>query len=697
MRAELEALGPATESGRDAAASSSQSRCPQPLELSAFSRGAMPLAALKSIAEHVSVCPQCESKVSTLVSELAKRATEKNRPAAPGHTSGTVLDSGNMLLEGARIDRSAEVALNGSIEAPTAPLRLGQYRLVRQLGRGGMGVVYQAVHERLHREVAIKFVPVATVKDLLDVDRLQREMTAVGSMRHPNVVYATDAGESEGIHYLVMEYVDGIDLSKLVHRLGPLPVAEACEIVRQAALGLAHVDEQQLVHRDLKPSNLMLSASGTVKILDLGLARIEFGALSDEEPAAHDMTQRGYLLGTIDYVSPEQARHASEVDIRSDIYSLGCTFYKLLAGQPPFGSLQQSSVAAKILAHEHMPPPPLAEYRAGVPEEVELVLGRMLAKNPDDRFQTPHELCAALAPPAEGANLRQLAVDALALEGREPPDAEGTPVGSRTEVEARPAAATAPQLTAAKSANRSWRMAAAVGLCLISGVIVLGVIGGREPKHIPKANELNYPGRIAKTKNFVKVPRRGALTLEAETVQLVNLGELKRGPGRKRFAVTIDQVHWFGEVGIFWGYKVNDGKAEFHRLLINNVGPTFDGKTEKYVPPSYLHVQRDYMYLQPDHGTNKVPEPVSMSQGEILSHHFPHPAPGQKLRFELEFEGMVLDRVVVNDIVLSELTNEAAQARFAPFPPEGPLGLFLFGPIGAGTFSDFDLTALNLE
>jgi hypothetical protein len=290
-------------------------------------------------------------------------------------------------------------------------------------------------------------------------------------------------------------------------------------------------------------------------------------------------------------------------------------------------------------------------------------------------------------------------VDALALEGREPPDAEGTPVGSRTEVEARPAAATAPQLTAAKSANRSWGMAAAVGLCLIAGVIVLGVIGGREPKHIPKANELNYPGRITKTKNFVKVPRRGALALEAETVQLVNLGELKRGPGRKRFAVTIDQQrqHWFGEVGVFWGYKENGGKAEFHRLLINNVGPMFDGKTEKYVSARYLRVHRDYVYLQPDYGTNKVPEPLTMSQGEILSHHFPHPAPGEKLRFELEFEGMVLDRVVVNGIVLSELTNEAAQARFAPFPPEGSLGLFNFGPNGNGTFSDFDLTALNLE
>ena len=204
--------------------------------------------------------------------------------------------------------------------------QLGEYRLVEKLGEGGMGVVYKAVHTELDRVVAVKVLPAGRLGDDESMARFHREIKAIGRLDHPHIVRAFDARRIGETHFLVMEFVEGPDWEHLVRRRGPLRVADVCELGRQAALGLQHAHEHGLIHRDIKPSNLMLTREGQVKILDLGLARIQGGAVSQA------LTISGQIMGTPDYIAPEQSCDSHNVDIRADLYSLGCTLYKLLAG-----------------------------------------------------------------------------------------------------------------------------------------------------------------------------------------------------------------------------------------------------------------------------------------------------------------------------------------------------------------------------
>ena len=222
-----------------------------------------------------------------------------------------------------------EEAQEPSGEASDELPLLGEYQLLQKLGEGGMGTVYKALHTKLGRVVALKILARDRVWDERAVARFDREMKAVGEVDHPNIVRAMDAREVAGTRLLVMEYVDGIDLNFLGRHCHPLPIADACEIVRQAAMGLEEVRKRGLVHRDVKATNLMVTAQGVVKILDLGLARFDFDQVNAEE-----VTGQGIALGTIDYMSPEQIADSRSVDIRADIYGLGCTFYKLLSCQP---------------------------------------------------------------------------------------------------------------------------------------------------------------------------------------------------------------------------------------------------------------------------------------------------------------------------------------------------------------------------
>jgi tRNA A-37 threonylcarbamoyl transferase component Bud32 len=285
-------------------------------------------------------------------------------------------------------------------QAPThwpAPGRIGQYDLLEKLGRGGMGAVYKARHRELGKVVALKVLP-AELKNEVTIARFKNEMRAVGKLAHQNIVAAHDGGQVDDTHFLVMEFVDGIDLARLIERHGRLRVSDACELIRQAALGLQHAHEHGLVHRDIKPSNLMLARDGVVKVLDLGLARS-----LNEAPALERLTAAGQVLGTADYIAPEQCEAAHTADIRADIYSLGCTLYHLLAGTPPFGGAGHSSWLEKMTAHLRDPIPPIRERRLDLPKELVAVVDRMLAKNPAERFAIPAEVATALQPFTAGS------------------------------------------------------------------------------------------------------------------------------------------------------------------------------------------------------------------------------------------------------------------------------------------------------
>jgi len=280
--------------------------------------------------------------------------------------------------------------------------QLGDYRLVEKLGAGGMGVVYKAVHAELDRVVAVKVLSAGLVDDEEVIARFKREIKAVGQLDHPHIVRAFDARRIGETHFLVMEFIEGTDWEHLVRRWGPLRAADVCELGRQAALGLQHAHEHGLIHRDIKPSNLMLTCEGQAKILDLGLARMRGGA------ASQALTVSGQTMGTPDYIAPEQAADSHDVDIRADLYSLGCTLYKLLAGRAPFEDAAHRTLYAKLQAHKQEVPPPMTQFRHDLPRSLVAILGRLLAKEPGQRFATPGELAEVLAPLAASNDLRAL-------------------------------------------------------------------------------------------------------------------------------------------------------------------------------------------------------------------------------------------------------------------------------------------------
>jgi len=354
-------------------------------QLAAFLSGTLADAAQEAIATHIAGCDACCALLRQIPDDpfVAQLRGADSPSAHGGQKPGATLTDESSL----------------PIELREHP----KYKIGRYLGAGGMGLVYQAEHRLMDRVVALKIIHRDLSRHPRVVQRFRQEVRAAGRLSHPNIVAAYDAEQAGDAHFLVMEYVDGVSLDRLIARRGPLEPSYACYFIRQAAKGLQHAFEKGMVHRDIKPQNLMLNRNGQIKILDFGLARLAHesrtadrdfdpDAAPDDRP---DITRLGDIMGTPDYMAPEQAFDSSQADIRADIYSLGCTLYFLLAGKTPFGG---ATARAKVLSQRHQLPEPIGKRRSDLAPALVAVLEKLMAKDVAQRYQTPAEVMKALAP-----------------------------------------------------------------------------------------------------------------------------------------------------------------------------------------------------------------------------------------------------------------------------------------------------------
>lgn len=361
---------------------SNQTPHPTANELNAYSLGQLSGQQAELIDQHISDCEPCCETIAGLSAD---------------DTFVGLLKEAERLPEEMTVDQDVRpVEAKSSSKLPQALIDHPRYELLDVIGQGGMGRVYKARHRMMDRTVALKVIHREWVRKPEAIDRFRREVKTAASLDHPNVVTAHDAEQVDDLHVLVMEYVNGSDLAKVIKERGPLPIAQACDFIRQAAEGLQYAHERGMVHRDIKPHNLILTKDNIVKILDFGLASLAPQKSAEEtiiKDADGNLTVAGAIMGTPDFISPEQAQDARNVDGRSDVYSLGMTLYFLLAGQVPFG---EGSVIDKLKQHAEAEPMPLAELRDDVPEEVQRIVNRMIAKDPAERFQSPEEVADAL-------------------------------------------------------------------------------------------------------------------------------------------------------------------------------------------------------------------------------------------------------------------------------------------------------------
>ena len=351
---------------------------PNRVQLTLFLCGQLAVAEQEGIAAHVAECDQCCQALREIPDD-AFMAMLKDASTPP--------DTG---------DGKHYASVSRDLSLPMELRKHPRYKIGKFLGAGGMGVVYQAEHRLMDRIVALKILHQDLMRHPRVVKRFRQEVKAAAKLSHPNIVAAYDADQAGDVHFLVMEFVDGMSLDRLVLKRGPLEPSYACYFIRQAAKGLAHAVQAGMVHRDIKPQNLMLTRKGQVKILDFGMARLAAETRADlaaEGEASGptggndpDLTHHGEVMGTPDYMAPEQATDASQADIRADIFSLGCTLYYLLSGKKPFVG---GSVRGRVFAQKTAPPPPLAKLRDDLPGGLIAIIEKMMAKEPGDRFQTP--------------------------------------------------------------------------------------------------------------------------------------------------------------------------------------------------------------------------------------------------------------------------------------------------------------------
>ena len=391
--------------------------CPPEAALADFGLGKLDAASAESVSQHLETCADCRQRVASLSGDSFVGRLREARPKAaamrrertfvPGESreqgsgfGGQGITSGESLANAAN-STDGSMSPNkrdglGSPSSPSAPPELANhpdFELVKELGQGGMGTVYLARNRMMDRLEVLKVISTALLDRPGALERFQQEIRSAAKLNHPNIVAAHSVSRPGNLLVFAMEYVRGQDLAQVVKARGPLPVANAAFYAHQVALGLQHAHEKGMVHRDIKPNNLMLTIEGkkhVVKILDFGLSKA-----TSEKGAETGLTKSGQMLGTPDYIAPEQTLAAHQADIRADIYSLGCTLYALLSGGPPF---QESSLYGILEAHQKREARLLNLVRPEVPAELAAVVAKMMAKNPQNRYQTPQEVARALVP-----------------------------------------------------------------------------------------------------------------------------------------------------------------------------------------------------------------------------------------------------------------------------------------------------------
>ena len=380
---------------------------PSEQTLRAFGNGQLDSAYVEAISAHLDGCEACLQKVVGLSSDGFLDAFRQARSTAgPGPQVAETAPARSRAATRASLPPTEAMAPPPGDEIPAELANYPDYRILRELGRGGMGVVYLAHNDLMRRDEVLKIMGLHIIARPGVMDRFLGEIRAVAGLRHPNIVAAYTAFRGGESLVFAMEYVEGLDLARMVRARGPMPVANACSYVQQAALGLQHAHERGLVHRDIKPGNLMLSRHGdraVIKVLDFGLAKAGREnkviplSLGDAPPMGREatLTLAGQMLGTPDFIAPEQIDDARSADIRADIYSLGCTLYYLLSGSPPF----QGATLYDVLQAQHSVDARLLNLvRPEVPSELAALVAKMMAKEPKRRFQTPDEVAKSLGP-----------------------------------------------------------------------------------------------------------------------------------------------------------------------------------------------------------------------------------------------------------------------------------------------------------
>lgn len=345
-------------------------------------------AGLANILQEITAAPSRRSSSGSAVVPVLVGGTDGSSGHPPTADEPNIDDAPTVitrpLIGAGAVSLQSRTALSGR--------RLGHFELIEAIGSGGMAAVIKARDLELDRVVALKILPPEAAQDAESIARFKQEARAAALLDHENIARVYFCGEDQGLHFIAFEFVEGENLRTLIERGGPLPAAECVHYLLQVAAGLHHAWERGVVHRDIKPSNIIITPDGRAKIVDMGLARL-YDAATDG-----GMTQSGVTLGTFDYISPEQALDPRRTDVRSDIYSLGCTFYHALTGRPP---VAEGTAAKKLYAHQHLAPIDPRLLNPAIPDELAIILARMMAKDPARRYQTPRELIADLKGLAE--------------------------------------------------------------------------------------------------------------------------------------------------------------------------------------------------------------------------------------------------------------------------------------------------------